>query len=457
MTSPKSHWRQELRATLVLAWPLIIAQLAQMALFTTDVIFMGWLGAEYLAAGTLATALIHPILLFGIGVASAVTPLIAQALGAKLPDDVRRTTRQGFWVTLILSMMLIPLLWQVEWILTRVGQQQALALNAEQFMHAAVWSLPSALLFIVLRGFVSSHDKTRIILIITVTGVAFNALSNYLLVFGHLGFPRLELTGSGISTSLTNALMTIALLLYIIRHGKFRHYELLRGFWKADWPRFREILRIGLPIGAMLTAEVGLFSVAALMMGWLGTAELAAHAITIQCAGIAFMVPLGLSQATTIRVGIAHGRKSRQEVHYAGWVSIGVTLAFMSLTCLIFFLVPAPLLSAFLDASKPENAATFNLALTYIAVVAMFQLADGAQVVAAATLRGMNDTAKPMWIAILGYWCVGVPIAYYLAFYAGMRGLGIWYGLACGLLFVAIALLWRFMGRERYGLMRGYP
>ncbi|MBM3618694.1 MAG: MATE family efflux transporter [Alphaproteobacteria bacterium] len=456
MTTTSPAWKQELRATLVLAWPLIIAQLAQMALFTTDVIFMGWLGAEFLAAGTLATALIHPLLLFGIGTVSAVTPLIAQALGSEQPDDVRRTTRQGFWITLAASLFLVPILWQVEWILTAAGQQESLALHAEEFMHAAVWSIPFALLFIALRGFVSSHDKTRVILIITLCGVAFNALCNYLLVFGHFGFPRLELIGSGISTSLTNALMTIALLLYIIRHGKFRHYDLFSRFFQPDWARFREILRIGVPIGAMLTAEVGLFSVAALMMGWLGTAELAAHAITIQCAGIAFMIPLGLSQATTIRVGIAHGRQNREEVAHAGWVSIGLTLAVMSGTCLLFFVAPAPLLSAFLDASKPENEATFKLALSYIAVVAMFQLADGAQVVTAAVLRGMNDTAKPMWVAILGYWGVGIPTAYYFAFIADLRGLGIWYGLATGLVFVAIALLWRFIGRERFGLLRGY-
>ncbi len=288
------------------------------------------------------------------------------------------------------------------------------------------------------------------ILVITIIGIAVNAAGNYALIFGSWGFPRLELMGSGIATALVNTLMFLMLLGYALMRPAYKRYELFVRFWKPDWSRFRKILRLGTPIGFMMMAEVGLFSVGALFMGWLGTDELAAHAVALQYAAISFMVPMGLSHATTVRVGLAHGRGSADGVRKAGWVSIAIGTGFMAMTGILFWVIPEALVGLFLDPLPQHNQRPFALAVTYLSIAALFQLADGAQVVSAAVLRGLSDTAMPMMLAILGYWGIGLPIAYICGFVLDMRGTGIWAGLAGGLIAVALTLVARFALRERF-------
>ena len=303
--SPAGTWGAELRATFALAWPLVIAQLAQNALHTTDVIMLGWLGPSYLAAGTLATTFIMPFLVGGMGIVGAVAPLVAQARGARDIKAVRRVVRQGLWAAILLAALMVPVLWQIRPIFGLLGQNPQATIMAEEFMQIAAWLLFPALAIVALRSLLSAFDATRIILWITVGGVVFNALVNYLLIFGNFGFPRLELRGSAIATLLTNLLMFSLMLTYVLRQRRFKRFYVLMRFWMPDWPRFREIFRIGAPIGLTVLAEVGLFTAAALLMGRLGTDEVAAHAIALQCASMAFMVPLGLGIAATVRVGMA--------------------------------------------------------------------------------------------------------------------------------------------------------
>lgn len=451
-TKRPTDWHREVRATLELAWPLVVAQMAQMALFTTDVVMMGWLGPQFLAAGTLATAFLHPFLLFGVGVLSIVASMVAQARGARQIRSVRRTARQGFWVATAISLVMLPVLWQAEGILLAFGQEPANSRLAAGYIDYAAWVFFPALLFTVLRGLLSAHGTTGVILWITLIGVGANILGNYALMFGNWGFPRLELVGAAISTTVVNSLMFLLTLGYILRHRKYKRYHILLRLWRPDWQRFGDIFRIGAPFGLMLMAETGLFATAAMLMGWLGTDELAAHAIALQCAGIAFMVPLGLSQATTIRVGLAFGQKDRHGIGIAGWLSLMLGTGFMACTCLLFLLLPEFFVRPFLDPALAQNHAPFTLAVAYLGVAALFQLVDGAQVVLGAALRGLNDTTAPMFIAIGGFWLVGFPIAYLCGFVWELGGLGIWYGLASALATVAAILLARFALRERLGL-----
>jgi MATE family multidrug resistance protein len=305
----------------------------------------------------------------------------------------------------------------------------------------------------VLRALLAAHGDTTIILVITIIGVGVNGLGNYALMFGHWGFPRLELAGAGISTVVVHSVMFLLTLAYTLSRPAYRPYQLYVRFWNPDWPRFVKIWRLGMPIGLLMVAEVGLFAVAALFMGWLGTAELAGHAVALQYAAIAFMVPMGLSHASTVRVGLAHGSGSRDAVRKAGWVSIALGVGFMALTGVIFWTTPQALVGLFLDPALPQNQAAFALAVTYLSIAALFQLADGGQVVSAAVLRGLSDTAMPMMIGILGYWGIGLSTAYICGFVLGMGGVGIWLGLACGLVAVAITLCVRFALRERFGLV----
>ena len=447
-------WAEELRATLALAWPLVIAQLAQNALTTTDVIMTGWLGPQFLAGGTLASTFLMPFLVLGFGIVGAVSPLVAQARGARDIKAVRRVVRQGLWAAIAIAAVLVPILWQVKPIFAALGQNPDTTALAESYVHIAVWMFFPALGIAALRSLLSAFDSTRIILVITVGGVVFNAAVNYVLIFGHFGFPRLELAGSAVATVLTNALMFAAMLTYVLRHRRFKRFHILIRFWKPDWARFREIFRIGTPIGLTVLAEVSLFTAAALLMGLLGTDEVAAHAVALQTASMAFMVPLGLGIAATVRVGVAYGRGDPEGIRKAGWTALALGTGFMALTCVLFLTLGPWIVSLFLDPRSPDNTNAIVLAATYLVVAGVFQIADGAQVVAAHALRGLSDTKIPMLVAIIGYWVVGLPVGYLLGFVVGWRGLGIWIGLAAGLAAVAVVLVTRFAMRERLGLLR---
>lgn len=444
--------RREFTATLKLAWPLVLAQIAQIAFFTTDVVFMSRLGPAYLAASTLATALIHPLFVGGFGLLSATAPMVAQAIGARDLRSIRRTVRQGFWIALLVCVPVMVFLGFSGQVLPLLGQKPDIAANAALFIHVALWSMPPAMLFQVLRMFISAKGDTQVVLAITAGAVLANIGFNWVLVFGNLGFPALGLVGSGLSTTLSNLLMFVVALVYALRHPRYRRHMILVRFWKPDWPRFFEFFRIGLPIGLTVLSEVGLFAVAVIMMGWLGQNEVAGHAVAIQIAAISFMVPLGLSQATTIRVGRFHGAGDAHAAGLSGWASLGATLGFMSITCLCFLVFPHQLAGLFLDPARPENQLPIGLAVSYLAVAALFQLVDGTQVAMAGALRGFSDTKVPMIIALIGYWCVGLTTAYVCGFVFGLRGVGIWLGLAAGLAFVAIVLLIRWTMRERLGL-----
>lgn len=446
-------WAGELRGLLALGWPLVIAQLAQNALTVTDVIMLGWLGPDFLAAGSLANAMFFTVLVSGVGVTGAVAPLVAQALGAGKLRLVRRTVRQGMWVAICLAAMVIPLVWFVRPIYVAIGQDPELSALAEIYMHAACWMFLPAFMIVVLRSFLSAMGATRVVLVITLAGVAVNAVLDYGLIFGNWGFPRLELAGAGVATTVVNFVMLALMAGYVVTHRRYRRYHIFGRFHVPDWTTFFRIWRIGLPIAMMLFAEVGLFTFSSLMQGWIGRDEVAAHAIALQLSSIAFMVPLGLSQAATIRVGLAVGAGSAERVRKAGWVALGVNLAFMASTTLLFLLFPRQLAGLFLDPGLAANLAPLALATNFLLVTALFQLFDGMQVTMAATLRGLNDTAMPLIIAIIGYWAVGFPLAWLLAFVLGWGGIGIWWGLAGGLAVVALSLVGRFALRERLGLL----
>lgn len=450
-------WGTEFRALFALAWPLIIAQLARSALFTTDVIVLGWLGAQFVAAGALANALFVCTLLFGVGVVGAVAPMAAQAIGARDFRTVRRTVRSGIWLAIALFVLLFPIAWNIGFIYTWMGQDPELIALADIFIHAAIWSLLPQFMFVALASFLNAHGATRAVLLINVAGVAVNLLANYVLVFGHWGFPRLGIMGSGLATSIVNAAMLVIGIAYIQMHHRFRRYHIWHHFFEIDWHRMRELIKIGAPIGLMLLAEVALFTTASLLQGWLGESELAAHSVALTIASLAFMVPLGLSQAATVRVGIALGEKNKEGIRKAGWAAFVLTIGFMSLTAIVFFAFPHQIVGLFLNSGIAENQAPLALAASFLIVAGLFQLFDGAQVTMGAALRGMSDTNMPLIIALVGYWAVGFPVAWYLGFHSPLRGTGVWFGLMAGLGAVAIVLTIRWAMRERLGLADREP
>jgi multidrug resistance protein, MATE family len=442
-------WRREILATLRLAVPLVFTQLAMIGINTTDIVMMGWLGPQELAAGALGMNIFIPLFLFGLGIATVVAPMTAQALGGRDFRGVRRTVRQGFWLTLLFGALFTAAIWNGRHLLLATGQDPVIATLSQDYLQAVAWGLVPSLWFVVLRCFVTAHSRPRSVLVITLAAVAANAVGNYGLMFGNFGLPRWELTGAGVTSSVVSALMFLALLGYVQSDRQFRRYRILGRFWRADWPRFFELFRVGVPIGLTIVAEAGLFSAAAFIMGLISTAALAAHAIALQCIAVAFMVPLGLGQAAVVRVGLASGAGDREGVRRAGWSALVTGMLFMSCSALAFWFAGPHLVGLFLDPAAPENAEAIELAVAFLLIGALFQLADGGQVIGVHVLRGLKDTAVPMWLAIGGYWAIGFVASLVLAFPLGLGGRGVWIGLALGLAIVAVALNWRFHRRER--------
>ena len=438
-----SPFALELRAMLALALPLVLTQLAQVLVHTTEVILLGRIGAASLAAASLGAALFHTALMFCVGVVSATAPLIAQARGARQPRRIRRSVRQGLWVTILVSVPFMALLWHAAPLLGWMGQDAHLLPMTESYLRTALWGLPFSIGFIVLRSFTAAFDRTRAVLGATVLGLAVNLPLSYSLIFGHLGLPALGVAGAGIGVAVTYAAIFLAMLAYCLRARPFRRYLILVRFWRPDWALFREIFRLGLPIGGAVLMEVGLFAGSSLLMGLIGTPELAAHQVALQLSSMAFMVPLGISHAATIRVGVAIGEGDPARARLAGWVACGLGAAFMLAMAVLFWTSRGPLVRLFLDPDTAENAAAIALAMSFLSAAAFFQLVDGLQVIGIACLRGLKDTTVPMWLAGLGYWVVGFPVCVLLAFHTPLQGLGIWVGFAFALSTVAAAMLLR--------------
>jgi MATE family multidrug resistance protein len=450
-----SPWRDELRATMALALPLAGANLLQMAVYAVDVVFVARLGAESLAASSLSVSLFGLLMWSTTGLVGAAAPLIAAELGRRrhAVREVRRTMRMAMWLSILAGLAIMAICLGGEPFMLWTGQDPRVSALAGDFLVVLMWaSIPNILAWL-LRTFVSALGRAGIATAITALALVVNAAGNYAFVFGHWGAPALGLRGSAVSSVITACAMLAAYLVVIFSDRRFRRYRLFGRWWRTDWPRFGDLLVVGLPITGTILAEAGLFSGAAFLMGRIGEAELAGHTIALQLAALAFQVPLGVGQAATIRVGLAYGARDRAGVARAGWVAIALGAGFMLFTAGTMWLFPREILRIYVDPDLPANAALVGFALQYLVIAAAFQLFDGAQAVAAGSLRGLQDTRVPMGIAVFGYWLPGMGVSLWLGFRTPLEGLGVWIGLAVGLVVVAGLLLWRWQARERLGLV----
>jgi MATE family multidrug resistance protein len=448
-------WHDELRATLALAWPLILANLTQQAIQATDVLLMGRLGATQLAAATLALNLTFTFTLLMLGLLIASSPMMATALGQRFNAvrDVRRTFRAGLW---LLAFMLPPywlVLWHVGTFMRVFGESAELADQGQSFLRAYMWCTAPWLIFQLLRNFVSALERPRIVLWLSLGGILLNALLSWSLIFGHFGLPALGLAGGGLGSTLTWLMLCAALFIVTQSDRQFRRFHLFGHWWRFDRQRTAAMIRLGWPIGVTMALEMGVFALAAYFMGWIGAPAVAAHAVALQLAALTFMVPLGLGQAATVRVGLALGRRDEAGIARAGWTAWVMGVAFMGTMALVMWSMPRTLVTLFLK-DVPANAETIALAVSFLTVAAAFQLVDGAQVIGAGMLRGLHDTRWPLLFALVGYWVVGLGIGVWLAFGRDWKGVGIWVGLASGLAAVAALMLARWIMRGRLGLTR---
>lgn len=439
---------------LALAWPLILSNLTMALIQATDVVLMGWLGPRALAASALGLNLCMSMTIFCMGLVIAAAPMMAADLGHRFNAvrEVRRWFRQSAWVAVMAVIPAWVLLWNTDTVLIALGQNEVLATTAVTFMRGYMWCMLPFLLFQALRGFVSALERPGWIFVISIGGVILNAVLGWAMIFGHFGLPALGIFGGGLTSTIVWWIMAAGLGLVAARHRAFRRFHIFGHFWRSDWRRLATILRLGLPIALTLWSEGAVFAAAVGLMGLIDEASVAAHAVALQLASLSFMVPLGIGQAATVRVGLGFGRKDAEALRRAGWTAFMLGTGFMTMMALMMWSFPRPLVELFLEPTA-ANGPVIDLAIAFLGVAAAFQIFDGAQVVGAGMLRGLQDTRWPMIFAVFGYWVVGIGIGSFLAFRLKWQGVGVWTGLAGGLAAVSLLMLWRWTWRKRLGLL----
>ncbi|MEG9502630.1 MAG: MATE family efflux transporter [Methylorubrum extorquens] len=448
---PASPWLDELRATLKLSAPLVLINLAQHGLVASNAVLLGRLGAEPIAAGALATSLYLLLFIGGIGLTSAVAPLVAEAVGRAAgagADEVRRTVRAGLWVGFLVTLALMPGLWFTEGLLLALHQEPAVACEAGAYMRVLQWWMFPALAFMVLKGALAALQRPGPPLAVSLAALPLNIALGAFFAFGP---PDLGIVGVALGTVVTEFLAIAALVAVIRLDAGLRRHRMFARLWRFDTERLARVVRVGLPMGVAGIAEAGLFEAATVAMGTFGTLPLAAHAITLQIAATCFMVPNGIGQAATVRVGRAYGAADRAGLRRAGAVALWLGFGFMVACALAQLFAPHTLINLFLDAEAPGAAQVYPVAAGFLIFSALFAISDGVQSVALGALRGLQDTKVPMLIALFGYWGIGVPLGAALAWGTGMGGRGIWAGFCAGLLVVSVALVirWRRLSAGR--------
>lgn len=429
---------RELRPTLALAFPIIVGHMSQMLIGLTDSAFIGRVGTVPLAAAAFTNGVFGVFYVVGIGLLVGGAVFAARDHGAGNEAGCAAWLRHGRALALAVGFGAFGLMALLSTQLSRFGQPPEVVAIVRPFFLLIAASVVPALVFQVQRQFAESLGRPWVPMAIILADVGLNAFFNWVLVFGHLGFPALGLVGSGCATLLARLVAVAAIAVWLRRS---RHFAVVRTAPWSGWERarFAQLLRLGGPTGGMLLFETGVFAAAALMMGWLGTVPLAAHQIAIGCAAITFMFPLGISMAVSLRISRAHGEGRSEAVRAIGFGALATGLVFMA-GCALVFMVAGPAITA--GFTRAGDVA--ELATRLLVVAAIFQLFDGGQVISVGALRGLHDVRVPTVITFVAYWIVSLPIGYGLAFHTGLGPVGVWVGLAAGLGSAAVLLGWRF-------------
>lgn len=434
-----NSYKQHLKETIKLAIPVSIGQLGLIMFGVVDSLMVGRVGAESLAAAALVNGLFFLIMVLGIGLSMAVTPLVAIAKGRKELDQCGIILRQSLIVNVSFALLLNALIYGMSGTIPFLGQPPEVTSLAISYMKILSFSVLPFMLFQTYRQFVEGLSDTKPPMYAALTANIVNALVNYVLIFGKFGFPAMGLDGAGFATLATRSFMAAFMIYYVLTNAKYKEYDPSLKFRRLDKIIIKKIISIGLPSGFQYTFEVGAFAFAAVMVGWINATTQAAHQIALNLASISYMVVLGISSAGMIRVGGKLGEKDYEGVRKAGFSAIILSLLFMSSTGIVFVILRNFLPSLYID--NPEVIST---AATLLIITAVFQIADGIQAVGLGILRGLTDVKIPLYIAIFAYWVVSLPTAYILGFVYEYGAVGIWIGLSAGLFTAATLFLIRF-------------
>ncbi len=435
--------RTEASRTIRLALPIIIGELAQMALHIVDTAMVGAISYKQLAAAALVVNAMNIPFVLGIGMTISVSQMVSMAHGQKDPARVSHYLFNGFLLCSVTAILISLLLVFGAPLLRNLGQDPEVVEYAIPFMHLMGFSIIPMLLFMTLKQFTDGLEFTRTAMLISLCGVPLNILINWVLIYGNLGFPVLELRGAGWGTLITRTLMFIVLGVIVLHHRTFRIYiQQRRAQWKMRWQTIRELLYIGVPSSLQIGLEAGAFAVSGIIIGTISAVAQAAHQIALSCASFTFMVSMGLAQAGSIRVSNAYGRKDWKLISIIGKGTLLTALAY-GIFCAIAFTVFRHQLPTYFT-KNPEVQTLAALLLLYAAI---FQISDSTQAIGAGLLRGIKDVKVPTVLIGVAYWVLGLPLGYLLAFEFNWGAPGMWLGLIAGLSFASLFLIRRFLKR----------
>ena len=433
--------RHEWRPLLALAWPLVLAELGWMAMGIIDTIMVGRLPNSAVAIGavSLGGILFYTFTIFGGCLLLGLDTVVSQAFGAGRIADCHRS----LWSALYLCAVLAPTFMLVNTAMTtglpRFGVNPEILPQASAYVRILNWSTLPLFLYFAFRRYLQGIGSVQPVMFALVSANAINLFGNWVLIYGHFGFPALGTDGSAWATVAARIYMAGVLVAYTFRDPT-RRAGLMHVSLAPDWPRIGHLLKLGLPAATHVLLEIAVFGLATALIARLDAASLAAHQVALNMASLSFMVPLGISSAAAVRVGHLIGRRDPAAAGRAGWSALACGIAFMSLAALAFLIIPVPIAHIY-----TTDPAVVRISVTLLAIAAAFQLFDGCQVVAAGALRGAGNTRAPMWCNLFFYWFIGLPLGMWLCFRAGWGAAGLWTGLCCGLILIGSVLLlvWR--------------
>lgn len=442
-----NSWKSHIKETLILAWPVCLSQFGHMMVGVVDTAMVGGLkpsisgydATTAQAAVMLGNGLYILVLVFALGLSYGITPIIAKADTEKDHNSITQSLKHGLMINFIAGVILFAALACSSPLFQFMGQKQEVVDLAIPFFNVMIFSLVPLGIFSTFKQFTEGLSYTRTAMFITIGGNIMNVILNYILIYGKLGFPAMGVMGACWASFISRVLMAAGMWLYVYYASPFRIYR--KGFSIGNYSKelTNKIFKLGLPTGLQWVFEVGAFSFAVIMIGWIGKQEQAAHAIALQLAALSYMVASGISAAGSVRVGNHLGTKDRVGIRKAGFTAFYFSAAFMAFSALLFVIFNHQLTGIF-----SEDEPVLQLASSLLLIAAMFQLSDGLQVVGLGILRGLNDVKFPTYMTVIAYWVIGLPISYILAFPMNMGTHGVWYGLLTGLTIAAVALYLRF-------------
>ena len=438
MSQVQAKWRPELAALVALAVPVVLSELGWMAEGIVDTIMVGKLGPAAIGAVALGNAVCNTPSLFGIGLLLGLDTLVARAYGRKDHDECHRWLAQGVYLACIAAPPLMLLVFLASFGFAHFGINPVVAAPAAAYLRILNWGTLPLLLYGGTRRYLQGVGDVRVINLTFVIANLLNWFGNWVLIYGKLGMPALGVNGSAISTLISRVFMAAALLGFAWRYERKRGHPLFRRWAGPSLKRLKRLVKLGAPAAGQILLEVGAWNLVTLSAGWLTPVALATHQIVLNYASLTFMVPLGVASAAAVSVGHAVGAGDTGRARRAGWLALGLGVAFMLLAAVVFVAAPGPLIALY-----TRDPQVMAVGRSLLGLAAIFQIFDGIQGVSTGALRGLGETRVPMLANLIGYWFLGLPLGLTLCFVFHWGIYGLWIGLLAALIVIATTLLMR--------------